>query len=274
MLEEKLATLLHGIPLAQLRTAYFAMRTGYVRGQPIPLKKIHAIAYAAARLPATYAVLQAVVQQLPYRPASVYDFGAGPATAGLAGCTGTSYTPYEPSPMMRMIGGALHSYTYETVPSDRHFHTVLASYVCNELADPLPTLLKLWHQTTHQLVLVEPGDTRAFQKMLQWRATLLKAGAFLAAPCATAGACPLAATRCCWYVRLARSRIHRAIKGGDRGYEDEAYTYWIFTRQPYQRCTRVLYGKKGQWTLCTAAGLTTVREKKMQPGSVVKDNIG
>ena len=61
---------------------------------------------------------------------------------------------------------------------------------------------------------------------------LLARGAHIAAPCpAGTGDCPMAGEDWCHFtVRVQRTQLHRALKGGDAPYEDEKFCYLAATR--------------------------------------------
>ena len=62
--------------------------------------------------------------------------------------------------------------------------------------------------------------------------------------------------------------MHRRVKGGELGYEDEKYSYVALTREPVERAAaRIVRRPRHQAGLividtCTAAGLTTERVTK------------
>ena len=77
--------------------------------------------------------------------------------------------------------------------------------------------------------------------MLAERDILLREGAFLLAPCPHSGPCPLQSPdRCHFSCRVSRSRLHRMLKGGEAPYEDEKFTYLIFSRTPGTPTGRII----------------------------------
>jgi ribosomal protein RSM22 (predicted rRNA methylase) len=105
------------------------------------------------------------------------------------------------------------------------------------------------------MLVVEPGTPRGFALIRQLRAELLAAGAYMGAPCSSAGECPMdAADWCHFAARVGRSSLHRRVKGGELGYEDEKFSYLAVTRQPVE-----------------TARARIVRRPRQQPGLVVLD---
>ena len=83
------------------------------------------------------------------------------------------------------------------------------------------------------LVVVEPGTTAGYERILLARDSVIRAGGSVLAPCPHDNACPLPAGDWCHFsVRLARTRSHRAAKGAERGFEDEKLSYVALTRFP------------------------------------------
>ena len=124
------------------------------------------------------------------------------------------------------------------------------------------------------LLIVEPGTPRGFGAIAAARRRLLAVGAHPVGPCTHAATCPLdgaspagAPGWCHQSVRLPRTRIHRAAKGADLGWEDEPFSWLMLSRDPVAvRGSRVLAPPrvhKGavELQLCTANGFaaTSVR---------------
>lgn len=104
---------------------------------------------------------------------------------------------------------------------------VTIGYVLGELPDPLATaLIDAALNAARTLLIVEPGTPRGYAAVLAARTPVLAAGWRLLAPCPHARACPLPYNDWCHMaVRVPRSGLHRDLKGGELGWEDEKYTY-------------------------------------------------
>lgn len=212
-----------------------------------------ALAYAVVRMPATYAAVRAALAQtfelIPgFAPRSLLDIGAGPGTASWAACEAwpslQGATLIDRNAHLLKLARALHDpaiapqVEVTTMQADAaalagglRADVVIASYALTELAPAAQqyVLAGLWSLAEKLLVIVEPGTTTGFKRILDYRTYLLAAGARIVAPCSHEGACPLAqATRWCHFnARLPRSRDHRLAKGADVPYEDEKFSYLV-----------------------------------------------
>lgn len=260
-------------------------RTESGRGRRLVQSAQEALAYAAARMPATYGAAGTVLAELSdlmpegERIASMLDVGAGTGTASWAASglfAMDRITCLEREGMMRTLGcelsrasddPALHdsewaAFDVTADPLERHADLVVASYMLNELTEEhrLPALMKLWSAADKYLVVIEPGTPEGFRQILAERAALLAAGAHVAAPCAHGDACPVPAGDWCHFAcRVSRSRLQKTLKGGDAPFEDEKFSYMIFAREPVPARLRVLRHPAVEpgritLTLCTPAG--------------------
>jgi len=144
---------------------------------------------------------------------------------------------------------------------------VIAAYSLGEVDEKLAA--KFWDAARVALVVIEPGTSRAYSTLMRIRTQLLAAGAHMVAPCPAAGACPLPADDWCHFgARVERSSLHRRVKGGELGYEDENFSYLALARDPAATArSRILRRPKrepGLITLetCTPTGLVTLRVRK------------
>ncbi len=220
---------------------------------------VAAAAYAITRLPATYAALAAALAEarlrLPeWRPATLLDAGAGPGASAWAASaiwpTLTQATLLEADQRMIALGQRLLAEAPSACAvawrqvdltaegeslAGAPFDLCLSSYVLNELphAARLPLVARLWAACGGALALIAPGTPAGFAAIREARAWLIDAGAQIVAPCPHMDACPMQPGDWCHFAqRLARSRLHRQLKGGDAPYEDEKYAYVVAARQP------------------------------------------
>ena len=292
-----------GFPQAELTAAARGLSERYLAGRDERTAFIaspaDAAAYTVMRMPATFGAASAAMSLadalLPEedRPRTVLDAGAGTGASALAACSVfpvERITCLERNSFMRTAGEQLLSRAgaegllaagtaWQTVdlaaprPLPVRAELVVASYVLNELspADRTAAALRLWEAADSLLVLVEPGTPAAFSGLKAVQAPLLAAGAHVLAPCPHGDACPLPPDDWCHFtVRVSRSRLAKALKGGDAPYEDEKFSCLILSRKPFSpapaRILRHPAVAPGQITLrlCTPDGIAdrTVRKRE------------
>jgi ribosomal protein RSM22 (predicted rRNA methylase) len=225
-----------------------------------------ALAYALARMPATYAAVIASLNALQeirpdFTPTTLLDCGAGPGTATWACAEAfaslASFTLLDANPALRTLALSLAKDSHR-IPAMRYdlgdaaatiadapsADLVIASYVINELNDAARTKLvaAMWTKTNDTLLIVEPGTPAGYQRILDARAQLINAGAHVIAPCPHDDACPLVKPDWCHFSqRLQRSRVHKQLKSAELPYEDEKFIYVALSRTPVaRRPSRVL----------------------------------
>lgn len=219
-----------------------------------------ALAYAVARMPATYAATREAIDRLierapDFAPASALDAGCGPGTASWAVAdafaTIASITQIDRNrqflDLARDLGrsGETEALTsarqieadlLQIPPLAERFDLVVLSYALAELPTTAiaPLLGTLWTGCSGALLLVEPGTPEGYRRILIARETMLAAGARLLAPCPHEAPCPLTPPDWCHFsVRLARSRDHRAAKSAALSYEDEKFAYLVGVRDAH-----------------------------------------
>lgn len=263
-LSEAIEELSAAFPTDELATAAARISDAYRRGLPPPLDTaVMRAAYAVTRLPATYAALKRAAAELPFTPESWLDLGAGPgAAAWVAPCPATlvdSNPRWDDLLPARRICADL-----ERLPELEAHDVVSLCYVLNELPPAArPKLLdEAWRLARKAVILVEPGTPQGFAHILEARRQLLEAGARLLAPCSHEAACPMEGGDWCHFaVRVERSRLHRQLKGGSLGYEDEKFCYLVALQdaapRPRARILRHPEVRPG-WigmVLCTETGI-------------------
>jgi ribosomal protein RSM22 (predicted rRNA methylase) len=225
-----------------------------------------ALAYALARMPATYAAvtasLNALVEIRPdLAPKSLLDVGAGPGTATWAAAeafpTLQHFTLLDANDALRTLAldltrdsTRLRDIGYErgearaALTSADTADLVVASYMIGEIGDAEQRALSelMWAKTGNALLVVEPGTPAGYARIIALRDHLIVQGAHVAAPCPHDGKCPLQAPDWCHFTqRLQRSRAHKQVKGAELPFEDEKFAYVALTRAPVvQRLSRVL----------------------------------
>lgn len=210
-------------------------------------------AYAASRMPATYAAVTAALDRLAaarpdLAPKSILDLGAGPGTASWAAATlwpsVASVTMVEGGADFRSLAAGLaRSGPIVLQKADirqgdiaqpaslpaSSFDLAIVAYALTELdllaAERLVVDLVA---RAHRVVVVEPGTPRDHGRLMSVRQAAFDAGASVLAPCPHARPCPLPPDDWCHTsVRVERSRAHLRLKGGTVPFEDERYAYLI-----------------------------------------------
>jgi len=274
------------IGFTALKRAATGLSDAYREGKPTRLKSDDDVAaYLVTRMPATYAAARAALDELPDLPiTSVLDVGAGSGAASLAArerfAEAREFTLIERDP-------SLAETAREWLPDARILATdltnlrelpphdlVIAAYSLAEVGQALPPAnsnltARLWDATRIALIVIEPGTPRGADRIRAVREHLLALGAHMAAPCPAAMPCPLIEPDWCHFAaRVERTSLHRRLKGGDLGHEDEKFSYIAVTREPVAlanaRVLRHPQHRPGliELQLCTAAGPRTERATK------------
>jgi ribosomal protein RSM22 (predicted rRNA methylase) len=248
-----------------------------------------ALAYATARLPATFAAMAFALEQLAraspeLKPRTLLDIGCGPGAAAIAALG--AFPGIETLDLMdrngpflelakRLVPGfsnmrALRFETLDITSRDAlpGAELIVAGYIFAELfeGDVVESARRLWFSAGKALVIAEPGTPEGFRRIRAVREALIAEGAHVAAPCTHEGACPMQGEAWCRVpVRLQRSRDHRVLKGGALGHEDEPLAYLALTKEaPPQRAAYRIVGPaqrtKGEIRLpvCGSAGLRDI----------------
>lgn len=211
--------------------------------------------YLVARLPATFAAVARVLEDLQrqrpdFTPASLLDAGCGPGTASWA-ATGAwpglgEITLLDHAPAMLSLAADLAAHgppglaaarrvtgQIERLPEGIVADLTVAAYALAEM--PIGHIAEattaLWSASARMLAVVEPGTPEGFARLRTARSVLLGQGAVPVAPCPHDKACPMAGADWCHFrVRLPRSRAHMHAKAASVPYEDEPFAYLIVAR--------------------------------------------
>ncbi len=281
------------VPPAVLKRAVGAM-TEHYRGRlgsaSLVLSAEEKIAaYLVTRLPATYAAAHAVLSEVgrrlgELRLVSALDLGAGAGAATLA---------------LRAVFSALEHCTL--IEADRAFAGIAAKLIPNaELRvedlrrlDPLPAhdllvasyslgelraedrravLERAWQAAGAVLVVVEPGSPAGFAVIRDARDCLIRRGAHIIAPCPGEGPCPMTAPDWCHFgQRVERTSLHRRMKGGALGYEDEKFSYVALAKEAVHRAQQRIIRRPEhhpgliQLVLCRGDDVRTERVTRRHP---------
>lgn len=295
---------LDGIKLTDLSRAVVDLGNIYRNEKKTILDThLHYLAYLSTRFPATYAVMGHVLNELLLRVptaaiSSLLDVGAG---FGGSASVAHSLFPHikqvtlvEQNTKLMELGKKIYNQNLDlyvirktadfTTKLDLTPHDlILFSYSIGEVAEDLyQSLLEhYWKITSSFLVIIEPGTPAGFNKIRLIREKMLSLGAHIIAPCPHQNACPMAGINWCHFSqRLSRSSIHRFTKDGELNYEDEKFSYLIFSKKPNpiegERILRVPSKRKGHviLDLCTKEGVTkrTVSKKENEQYKIAKNS--
>ncbi|MDP3078583.1 small ribosomal subunit Rsm22 family protein [Bradyrhizobium sp.] len=219
-----------------------------------------ALAYALARMPATYAAVTASLNALReidpgFAPKSLLDVGAGPGTASWAAAETfsslKSFALLDANSALRALAlelgrgsSRLRELNYRrgearaALADAEAADFVVASYMIGEISEGERSALAglMWAKTRGTLLVVEPGTPAGYARIMALRQQLIASGAHVTAPCPHDGQCPLAAPDWCHFTqRLPRSRAHKQLKSAELPYEDEKFSYVALTRAPIAR---------------------------------------
>ncbi|MBZ5523126.1 MAG: small ribosomal subunit Rsm22 family protein [Acidobacteriia bacterium] len=292
---------LESVDYARLRQAVAQLTVQYQDASfagPVIASEALRAAYLAVRLPATYAaiarVLEEIVQRAPLvEIGSLLDLGSGPGTALHAAAEAfpsmRQATAIESDADLSALGKRLGAQSaHEAVRSARwipadlrsgvnagRHDLVVLSYALGELPAVAvnKVLTDAWAAAGEFLVLIEPGTKRGFGVVHSARSWLIAAGAPILAPCPHTDTCPMAAAGdwCHFSARVERTSMHRRLKGGALGHEDEKFSYIVASRRPLapasSRIVRHPQKSSGfvRLQLCTPQGLenrTVTRSQK------------
>ncbi|GAA3668514.1 small ribosomal subunit Rsm22 family protein [Nonomuraea antimicrobica] len=217
-------------------------------------------AYAAYRMPATYAAaataMRAAAALTPgFEPRTHLDAGGGTGAAiwaaGQVWPSLEKVTVIEHDPDVIELGRrlaargpqALRGTTWtraSLVPVlDRPAaDLVTMSYALGELPEAdRPAVVRGLTDAAAMVIIIEPGTPVGYATVAAAREVLAAGGLTIVAPCPHDGTCPIRQGRdwCHFSVRLPRSALHRRIKSGTLGFEDEKFSYVAATAAPWPR---------------------------------------
>ncbi|AQZ61691.1 Methyltransferase [[Actinomadura] parvosata subsp. kistnae] len=253
-------------------------------------------AYAAYRMPATYAAAAAALRQAAmltpgFEPCSHLDAGGGTGAAIWAAAgiwpsvervTVVEHDAHVIDLGRRLARGGprpLPATTWRQAPITAGLDRppadlVTMSYALGELPErDRPGVVKWLAEGAAMVVIIEPGTPAGHATVAAARDVLAAQGRTIVAPCPHDGACPIRQGRhwCHFSVRLPRTSLHRRIKAGTLSFEDEKFSYVAATTgtwpRPAARVLRHPQKRKGvvALRLCTEGdGLCDVIVSKRQ----------
>ena len=289
--KNKIDSLLEGYKLNELKEVVSSISSLYLEEHKSSVinNELKAKIYAAFRMPATYKAVSEVLEELfsRYNPniKSSLDIGAGLGAASLALShlkEGISYHLYEKESAMRELGKELledDKFIYQEFDLTKDeikdkYDIVMSTYVLNEIDKSLreEVINKMYNASNDLIVVVEPGTPSGYQIIKEVRDNLLGKGMHIIAPCPHEDKCPMKDNDWCHFsTRVQRNKLHKDIKGGEVPFEDEKYSYIVFSKSIVSRCSsRILRHpiiNKGmiKLTTCSKDGINNIEIRKNHP---------
>ncbi len=216
--------------------------------------KADSLLYAISRMPATYAVIYTLINQLIEQGfisniESVFDVGSG---------TGAGYfavkefgedikiTLAERDENMIKVFEHLKNDSVSVqkldIVRDRletKADLVMTSYVLSEMKeqDRLNSVLKLLESANKYLLIIDTGTPRTYENMMTVKRFVIEKGYKVIAPCQS-DKCGLKNDYCQFYARVERSALMRQAKQGELSYEDEKYFYLLISKENVETCSK------------------------------------
>lgn len=237
----------------------YRLKTG--EGRRLLTRKSEAAAYALSRMPATVEAAKAALTEAlaatGLAPKTLLDCGAGTgavtfAADALLGLERATCLERETAmravgqQLMREAGGVQAEWAACDLTAEEPLPRaglVCEGYMLGELEAGmrLSVAERLWNACGRVLVLIEPGTPQGFANLRAVRERLTAMGAYVAAPCPQGSVdCPMTGENWCHFaVRVQRTRLHKALKGGDAPFEDEKFSYLVLTRQEPKHACRM-----------------------------------
>lgn len=255
---ESLERLCQGIKRDRLQKAGDALshryRTRQNQNETFIQTDEEALAYLCTRLPATFAssyeIFEKLSNEVGINPRSLCDIGAGPCTAFLAAREIFSALEQcsfiEKDTRLLKLGkqiitdlGCTQKTNFQSGDFTKQkdypkAELVIFSYSLGEVGSSFfeSILEKALAACERYLVVIEPGTPYGFERILKAREFFLEKNLNILAPCPHSRACPMPASKWCHFsTRLPRTALHKFIKGGELGYEDEKYSYIAVSKE-------------------------------------------
>ena len=289
--KNKIDSLLEGYKLNELKEVVSSISSSYLEEHKSSVinNELKAKIYAAFRMPATYkAVSEVLIEAFSrYNPdiKSSLDLGAGLGAASLALShlkEDISYHLYEKESAMRQLGKEIledDKFIYQEFDLTKDnikdkYDIVMSTYVLNEIdkSSREEVINKMYNASNDIIVVVEPGTPSGYQIIKEVRDNLLTRGMHIIAPCPHEDKCPMKDNDWCHFsTRVQRSKLHKDIKGGEAPFEDEKYSYIVFSKSDVSRCSSRILRRpiinKGmiKLTTCSKDGISNVEIRKNHP---------
>ncbi len=226
----------------QRTKAYSKLSHNYRNQNYRELDLLQAVAYAQARMPATYNVIRYVLEKFRNKGESfsnVLDIGAGVGALKIALRNyNTNYEAVERSDSMRKVFRKLnheevtiYAEDFQKFRTKKQYQAVFMSYFINEIEDKNSALKKLFGLAKQYVFIVEPGTPNGYKNILKAKDLANQIGWYPLLPCASLN-CNLNNKDWCHFsIRVPRTKQHIGLKKATLPYEDEKFCYVIFSKK-------------------------------------------
>ena len=224
------------------KKAYTKLSKSYRSQSYQELDFFQAIAYAQARMPATYNVIRYVLEKFSSKSeifSEILDVGAGVGALKIAlRDYKINYEALEKSEAMRRVFRKLngenikiYSDDFQRFHSEKQYQAIFASYFINEIKDKKTTLKKIFELAEKYVFIVEPGTPDGFKNILESKKLAKQLGWYHLFPCACVNCCLSDKDWCHFSTRVPRTKLHASLKNAILPYEDEKFCYVIFSKK-------------------------------------------
>ena len=255
ILETEIIEKLQNTNLKDLKFKASDLSTKYMnderKGQTLLSTYQDAIVYSVMRMPATYAAVRKILEQIEsnlYEINSYMDVGAGTGAATWAVndmLNVKKVTCIEREDAMQRLGKELMQkqedlretkwINLDVVKQDLPVKAdlIIASYMINEIREEerLQVVEKLFNNTNKILIIIEPGTPAGFGNIRRIQKYAIDGNIKILAPCIGQTICQLPEDDWCHTtVRISRNKYHKYLKSGTAPYEDEKFSYIVLTK--------------------------------------------
>lgn len=216
--------------------------------------KEDSVLYAISRMPATYAVIYTLLNQLIEQGfienvESIFDVGSGTGAGYFASnelFEDVKISLFERDENMIKVFEKLTDNEVEIQKLDLirdSFETkadlVMTSYVLSEMKeqDRLNSALKLLESANKYLLIIDTGTPRTYENMMTLKRFVQEKGYKIIAPCQSEK-CGIKNDYCQFYARVERSSLMRQAKQSELSYEDEKYFYMLISKEKMEKCEK------------------------------------
>ncbi len=256
-LQEAIGALTETLSTRDLREAREKISADYRTGAPSARAfqdSNQLFSYLVTRMPATYAanamVFQAIRERLPqFQCHTLLDLGAGPGTASWAALEifaeleelhliEREQSAIEIGKKLSANKPVLERAKWQCASLNGKWpiesaDLAVLSYVFAEMdrEESVSLLSRLFEKNISLVAILEPGTPKGFERIRFFREIALQKGAQIIAPCPHRFTCPMQGNDWCHFpARVERTRLHRQLKQGSLGYEDEKYSYVVYAK--------------------------------------------